>query len=305
MSDLFDDDEQFEEDPGTRERQRNLWIFAGIAGLVILVILLVIAVEQSKDRNKRRTARELGEKVTDYRGPGKKEKSPPITYTTPEDKTETPGPQPSIKEQQEEKVDTPQEELPIEEKHAYLSVVRIFTNVSSGSGTLLSRKGYFLTNYHVVGDSPFQLVYFSKNPRAEPEKYFATKVVFNNSELDVAVLQVINTYGSASLDDLTPVKIGDPSKLKLGDELYIYGYPGIGGNTITLSRGVISGFLDNSGWIKTDANMAPGNSGGGTFNSKGELVGIPTALTADKQMASQISMIRSINNIKEHISGYL
>jgi S1-C subfamily serine protease len=310
MSDFFDDDEDFVEDEtGTRERQRNLWIFAGIAGLVILVILLVIAVEQSKDRHQRRTARELGEKVTDYHGTGKKKSSSTSTYTIPEQKTETPETSPPVEEKeekkQEEKIDTPQIESSIEEKHAYLSVVRIFSNTGAGSGTLLSRKGYFLTNYHVVDDSPFQFVFFSKNPRAEPEQYFATKIVFGNSELDVAVLQVINTYGNASLNDITPVKIGDSSTLKLGDELYIYGYPGIGGNTITLTRGVISGFLDTTGWIKTDANMASGNSGGGAFNSKGELVGIPTAGTTDKRLSSQISMIRPISNIKEHISGYL
>ena len=316
MDDYFDD-EEFEEESTQSERQKNLWYIGGFVGLLVLVLVLVIAIEQSSDRHNRRTARDLGKKVTDYRSKKSRKSSridserhiervQPPQIERPESETQ-PETQPETEPESgpETEPETVPEERSIENKQAYLSVVRIFANRSAGSGTLLSRKGYFLTNFHVVDGSEFQLIYFSRNPRSSPKRYFTTKIIFGNQQLDIAVLEVVSTENYASLNHIAPVKIGDSSGLKLGDEMYIYGYPGIGGETITLTRGVISGFLDSTGWIKTDANMASGNSGGGAFNSKGELVGVPTARTMDKRVDSQISMIRPINTIKEYISRYL
>jgi S1-C subfamily serine protease len=69
---------------------------------------------------------------------------------------------------------------------------------------------------------------------------------------------------------------------------------------------VISGFWeDYPFWIKTDAIISSGNSGGGAFNLKGEFIGVPTAGAVDPRMGSQIGMIMPVDSIKKYISGYL
>ncbi len=83
--------------------------------------------------------------------------------------------------------------------------------------------------------------------------------------------------------DLPVVPLGDSQALRLGDEMYILGYPGIGGETITLTSGEVSGFTAESGrgeraFIKTSATIAGGNSGGLAANARGELIGVPTQL---------------------------
>ena len=78
------------------------------------------------------------------------------------------------------------------------------------------------------------------------------------------------------------MSIGDAAKLDIGETLTVLGYPAIGGGSLELTRGAVSGFLAAEGqkeaWIKTDARIAPGNSGGGAFDADGNLVGIPTAI---------------------------
>ncbi len=82
------------------------------------------------------------------------------------------------------------------------------------------------------------------------------------------------------------VPLGDSDKLELGDVVSIFGYPGIGGETVTFTSGSVAGFTSESGvqgnraWIKTDAVIAGGNSGGTAVDDDGKLVGIPTQAAA-------------------------
>src|SRR5690606_30985477 len=69
--------------------------------------------------------------------------------------------------------------------------------------------------------------------------------------------------------------------VEIGDDLYILGYPAIGGDTITFTRGLVAGFTGDSqlgtrAWIKTDAAISGGNSGGLAANAAGQLIGVPT-----------------------------
>ena len=86
--------------------------------------------------------------------------------------------------------------------------------------------------------------------------------------------------------NLKAVALGDSDVLELGDSLRIFGYPGIGGETVTLASGTVSGFShergvkDRRAWVKTDATIAGGNSGGTAINERGELIGIPTQAAA-------------------------
>jgi S1-C subfamily serine protease len=77
--------------------------------------------------------------------------------------------------------------------------------------------------------------------------------------------------------------MGDSRKIKLLEDLFIIGFPEKGGSTVTVNRGVVEGIDILAKWIKTDARVIHGNSGGAAVNSEGRLVGIPTKVIADEQ----------------------
>jgi hypothetical protein len=90
----------------------------------------------------------------------------------------------------------------------------------------------------------------------------------------------LNPVDPGSLD-LPFLRLGDSDSVEVGDELNIFGYPGIGGETVTFTKGVVSGFsldaaIEGRAWIKTDATIAGGNSGGIAVDEEGVLVAVPT-----------------------------
>ncbi len=114
--------------------------------------------------------------------------------------------------------------------------------------------------------------------------YLAT-VVAQSSQRDLAVVRVDRSLKGERIDssklNLPAVGLGDSDFLEPGDSLYIFGFPGIGGDTITFTAGVVSGFtyqrnLGYRAWIKTDATIAGGNSGGTAVSDDGLLIGVPT-----------------------------
>ncbi len=162
----------------------------------------------------------------------------------------------------------------------------------TGSGTVVSKNGLILTNAHVVlpgENSPVDLLTIAPTVSADekPQPGFIAKVVQADPTLDLAVIKIVSDLSGNPVDAATlnlPVaKLGDSDKLTLGDKLTILGYPGIGGETITLTSGEVSGFSSEAGFgnrafIKTSATIAGGNSGGLAADDDGELVGIPTQL---------------------------
>ncbi len=83
--------------------------------------------------------------------------------------------------------------------------------------------------------------------------------------------------------NLPPIELGNSDEVGLGTPLRIIGYPGIGGETITLTGGEVAGFTSEPGvkgraYIKTSATIAGGNSGGAGIDDEGKLVGVPTQL---------------------------
>ncbi|GEM84331.1 MULTISPECIES: serine protease [Meiothermus] len=165
------------------------------------------------------------------------------------------------------------------------------TNTASvGSGTLISPQGFILTNYHVIGDlenrriAPRLFVGTIRFVDQPPEVRYQADVVASDPNLDLAILRITRTSNGQPIGNVTfpAVPIGDSNKLIVGDPIYVFGFQGTGGNTITISTGVVGGFTGEdmvSGgkqWIKHDAQTGPGNSGGGIFNQDGELIGIHT-----------------------------
>ena len=178
------------------------------------------------------------------------------------------------------------------------SVVQIIATsegqpIWTGSGTIVSPEGLILTNAHVVdnnGDPAFydQLqVAVTEETDTPPEPAYLAEVVAFDRNLDLAVIKIETDIDGNAVDALTlpALPIGDSDAVELGDQLRILGYPGIGGDTITFTEGAVSGFTSEAAvgqraWIKTDATIAGGNSGGTAVNDAGELVAVPTQASA-------------------------
>ena len=156
---------------------------------------------------------------------------------------------------------------------------------SGGSGSVVLDGMYVLTNLHVVEDDAEYDCYIDEivvryldRVDEDPVAGFIAKVVATDRASDLAVLEL--TRQSGVTKQLIPVTVS--SGASVNEDLFIAGFPAIGGNSITFSRGIVSGFLQESGvrWIKTDAQISGGNSGGPAFNARGELVGVPTRASA-------------------------
>jgi hypothetical protein len=169
--------------------------------------------------------------------------------------------------------------------------------VGIGSGTIISADGLILTNCHVADPLRFgmppdrvpQIDYLgvSLTVRSDqpPQAAYLAEVVAADPYLDLAVIRITRNLDMSPVDaaslNLPYVERIDSDQVEVGDELNIFGYPGIGGETVTFTKGVVSGFsldaaIEGRAWIKTDATIAGGNSGGTGVDKDGYLVGVPT-----------------------------
>lgn len=159
----------------------------------------------------------------------------------------------------------------------------------TGSGTIIDPTGLIVTNYHVVQETDdWDVLGILVTTRSDspPQAAYLAEVAAKSPRLDLAVVRIVADLDGDPVDpdrlNLPYVKLGDADVLEIGDELNIYGYPGIGGSTITFTQGRVSGFTPEDGvdykraWIKTDASISGGNSGGTAVDEDGLLVGIPT-----------------------------
>lgn len=198
---------------------------------------------------------------------------------------------------------------------ALLATVQIIVPVdgerlsSTGSGSVLTEKGHILTNFHVVGDrdtgqlyNHSGLIFVAVSPpdlKDPPQIEYIAELVQGDLGMDLVLIKIIATRDGEGLPanlKLTTIPIGDSDNVKIGDELSIIGIPGLGGETVTFTKGSVSGFLTNEGWIKTDAEINPGNSGGSAINHEGQLVGIPSAAAAEiVQLPGKIGLVRPVN----------
>ena len=136
---------------------------------------------------------------------------------------------------------------------------------SFGSGFIISKEGYVLTNNHVVDHADKVIV--KLNDRREVE----AEVIGTDERTDVALLKI-------KADNLPVVEIGNPDKLKVGQPVLAIGSPF--GFDYSATAGIVSAksrALPNESYvpfIQTDVAINPGNSGGPLFNADGEVVGI-------------------------------
>ena len=163
--------------------------------------------------------------------------------------------------------------------------------VCVGSGSLISENGRILTNAHVIDPSApcgydQVLIAVTVDTAQVPEITYRADILTVDVALDLAVLQIAERVDGGALDTPFPtIEVGDSDQVQLGDPLRIFGYPTIGGDTITFTNGSVSGFTQTAGvgdraWIKTDATIAGGNSGGAAVDAEGRLIGVPTQASA-------------------------
>lgn len=158
--------------------------------------------------------------------------------------------------------------------------------VWTGSGSVITPEGLILTNSHVVDDryGEYDVLGVALTDRTDqpPTPTYLAEIAAVDYGVDLAVIRVTSDYdGNPVSPNLAFVQLADSDQVEIGDDLRILGYPGIGGETITFTEGAVSGFssergVDGRAWIKTDATIAGGNSGGMGVNAAGLLVGVPT-----------------------------
>lgn len=167
-----------------------------------------------------------------------------------------------------------------------------------GTGFIISQDGLIVTNKHVVFDTEAKYkVIIGKDEEVEVQN------IYRDPVNDLAILKINKT-------GLTPVKLGDSDKLKVGQTVIAIG-TALGEFRSTVTKGVISGLgrgivassgllgsekLDNV--IQTDAAINPGNSGGPLFDSAGQVIGVNVAVS---QAAQSIGFALPINIVKESI----
>ncbi|TNE68593.1 DegQ family serine endoprotease [bacterium] len=144
-----------------------------------------------------------------------------------------------------------------------------------GSGVIVSKDGYILTNNHVVDGADELLVGL-----LDSETEYEAKVIGTDPQTDIAVLKVEG-------DDFPTLGLGNSDELRVGEIVIAVGSPLDAGLAHTVTMGIVSArgranlqLAEYEDFIQTDAAINPGNSGGALVNLNGELIGINTAIAS-------------------------
>jgi len=176
------------------------------------------------------------------------------------------------------------------------SIVSIRTDVGRGTGFIIDKEGYVVTNAHVLNYATI-----IKAITYEQEIIDADFIGYDTT-LDVALLKISGTY-----DEL---ELGNSNNVQVGERVIAIGNPlGLG---FSVTQGIVSG-VHRSGpngldaYIQTDAALNPGNSGGPLINNKGEIIGINNFKVGGAEslgFALESNFIkRAVNNIYQQVSG--
>lgn len=170
----------------------------------------------------------------------------------------------------------------IAERDSERSVVQIRVFQDSiecwrASGVVYPTPEFVVTNSHVVDAVPecrpdYFEVWVASVRNTTLTYAHSARVVASDPLSDTAILQLDDLGSNPAA--LTPV--GLTTEPAIGDELLVLGFPDIGGESLTASRGIVSGFIEQNGsfWIKTDAASSGGSSGGAALTANRQLVGV-------------------------------
>jgi serine protease Do len=167
---------------------------------------------------------------------------------------------------------------------------------SLGSGFIIDKEGYIVTNNHVVQDSD-KIKVILKN-----EKEYNAEIIGSDPNTDLALIKIKDE------NNLPVLKLGDSDALKVGQWVVAIGSPF--GLEHTVTAGIVSakGRVIGSGpyddYIQTDASINPGNSGGPLLNMKGEVIGINTIIIAGGQGIGFAIPVNLAKGIVEQLKKY-
>ena len=183
------------------------------------------------------------------------------------------------------------------------AVVVIRTPVGLGSGFLINRSGYLVTNFHVIkGQKHISITRFEKSG-AELKRIIYKKVRFVALDPfhDLAVLQIEESLGQS----FQPTVLGTEEEPVLGEKIFVIGNP------LGLERTVTEGVISHTGrnlagklYLQIDASVNPGNSGGPLFNSRGQVIGVINMGVQSMQGLNFAIPINHVKFILDHIEAY-
>ena len=159
------------------------------------------------------------------------------------------------------------------------AVVSISVSGSRGSGTIITPDGLVLTNAHVIASARTNV---DTVVMADRQRFRADIIAVADHGLDLAVLKIRDQ------NNLPTIPIASPNSVRVGQRAFAIGNPfGLQG---TFTIGIISRIDPQRGLIQTDAAINPGNSGGPLLNSRGELIGVNTAIFTTRENTGNIGI---------------
>jgi serine protease Do len=171
------------------------------------------------------------------------------------------------------------------------------TEPSFGSGVIISKDGYIVTNYHVVEDA------VSVEVQLRDQRTFPARVVASDLPSDVAVLKIAAT-------DLPALPWGNSDKVEVGEQVFAIGNPFDLDDSV--SKGIVSAkgrdlpdSTNYEDYIQTDAAINVGNSGGALINIHGELIGINAAIASFTRGSEGVGFSIPSNLVRYAVDGLL
>lgn len=187
--------------------------------------------------------------------------------------------------------------------------------VAAGSGTIVSADGAVLTNHHLLWDVRearlYDLFLVARYRGADRDPEMTCAGVPGHGELrpdiDLAVIRCEKDLGGQPWwpENWPGLPLGDSQGIVPGEQLWVLGYPGSGAGSIGVSAGLVSGWTGEQGgtasraFMRTDALITGGNSGGAAVDRHGRLIGVPTAfrvVTAER--GEQVTAIGKVGLIR-------
>jgi serine protease Do len=183
------------------------------------------------------------------------------------------------------------------------AVVVVRSPAGLGSGFLINKSGYLVTNFHVImGQKHITVTQFKKSG-AELNRIIHknVRIVALDPFHDLAVLQV-----KGKLDEpFRPIVFSPEEKSRVGEKVFVIGNPL--GLERSVTEGVVSHTARNFGgrlYLQVDASVNPGNSGGPLFNSRGEAIGVINMGVRSMQGLNFAIPIRHVKYILDHIDAF-
>lgn len=181
-------------------------------------------------------------------------------------------------------------------EEAIKSVVTVRTDVSQGTGFIITEDGYIITNAHVLsGGSEVYVLDYNQNKKS-------TEFIGYDANLDIALLKIEGKYNF--------LELGDSQEISVGEKVIAIGNPL--GLQFSVSEGIVSG-INREGpngleaYIQTDAALNPGNSGGPLIDKQGEVIGINNfKASSGESLGFALEsdyIVEAVNGISQDILG--